>query len=260
MTNNQAFNFLSKYGDSKDVKIILDYYASNGARGHNVFGVLRLAWRLKRNVPVAKIIGRKWFYGLKFHTDRHTMDPRPDSETLVGAVLGDGDAKAPARILDLGTGTGCLLCAILTNMPNASGMGIDDSRGARRVARKNIEALGLKTRAEIRNCSFKNCGRLISDSDIIVANPPYIPLGDRRVNPGAKHDPKAALYGGRDGRKYYRQIAKAAADQKSPGTKLYLEIGAGQERAVRIIFEGAGWAFAARHKDLSGRVRVLVFA
>ena len=273
MTDNQVFKLLSKFAPARDVKIILR------EKKLGLFGALWTALRLWRGVPVAKIIGRKWFYGLEFRTNKYTLDPRPDSETLVEAVL--RNEKNIRLVLDLGTGTGCLLSAILKHAPNATGVGIDKSWQARRVARKNIHALGLADRAEIINLSFRGLiaesrltksprlarhninlspavrvrgPSLRDDNIIIIANPPYIAEGDLRVNLGARHDPKIALYGGRDGLKFYRDIAELKMD-----AKLYLEIGVGQESAVRRIFEGAGWRFATKHKDLSGRVRVLAF-
>jgi release factor glutamine methyltransferase len=256
MTDNQAFMFLTKSrhfgqdadgGAARDVKIIM--------RNRRVgwWNILQIAWKLRRGVPVAKIIGRKWFRGLPFYTDKWTMDPRPDSETLVEAVLGSNPANGRGlRVLDLGTGTGCLVCSIVKSLPNATGVGIDKSIRACRVAKKNVKNLGLEGRIKIVRSSFS---RQHGDFDIIVANPPYIPTGDGRVNRGARHDPKMALYGGADGLKFYRQIARLDA-----GPKIYLEIGAGQETAVKRIFRAAEWKFSAKYKDLSGRVRALAFS
>ena len=289
----QYFNFLVKFSNPRDVKIVLE--------NKRVWwwNVLWIAWQLWRGVPVAKIINKKWFYGLPFYTNRHTLDPRPDSETLVEAVL--ANEKNSARILDLGTGTGCLLCAILKNLPNATGVGIDKSRRALSVAKRNIRALGLSDRAvavcgkfsmfsqklrsnfchpcegmdralnrNAKHCRYKNfkdpvpafagmtkkCKAFFCEKyfDIIISNPPYIAVGDV-VDRGARHDPKTALYSGADGLKFYHEIAMIRSD-----AKLYLEIGAGQEKAVRKIFTDAAWRFISKHKDLSGRVRVLVFS
>jgi release factor glutamine methyltransferase len=245
MTDNQAFRFLSRFAPAHDVKVIL-----NEMRGpHRAFHILWIAWRLRRSAPVAKIIHKKWFYGLGFYTNKHTMDPRPDSETLVASVLAHNNGKV--KILDLGTGTGCLICSIIKNLPGATGVGIDKSSSARRVARRNVRMLGLSNRIKIVRGTFSHCNA--DGFDVVIANPPYIPTGDSHVNLGAKHDPKMALYAGADGLKYYREIAGLRAP------RIYLEIGAGQERAVREIFSAAGWTFASRHRDLSGRIRVLSF-
>ncbi|MDR1071610.1 MAG: peptide chain release factor N(5)-glutamine methyltransferase [Rickettsiales bacterium] len=244
MTDNQAFAFLRRLAPAHDVKVIL------GNKKVGIWNILWIALRLRRGVPVAKIIHRKWFYGLPFYTDRYTLDPRPDSEALVEAVIKN---EKPRRILDLGTGTGCLLCAIIKNAPGAGGVGIDRSFRACRAARKNAKDLGLSDKIKILRGRFSNAAA--ADFDVIIANPPYVPTGDRRVDHGAGHDPKTALYGGRDGLKYYREIAGLETN-----AKLYIEIGRGQERAVKKIFSALGWKFAARYKDLSGRVRALSFA
>lgn len=245
MTDNQAFKFLAKFATAHDVKIIL-----KNSRRRDFLYLWQTAWQLRRNVPIAKIIHQKWFYGMPFYTNKHTLDPRPDSETLVDAVL--TNEIGARKILDLGTGTGCLLCAVIKNMPNASGIGIDISRGACRVAQKNARDLKLGNRIKIIHSAIAKMPA--RDFDIIISNPPYIPINDPRVNAGAKHDPKIALYGGIDGLKYYREIAALKTN-----AKLYIEIGVGQERAVRKIFANAGWKCVSRHHDLSGRVRVLSF-
>ncbi|MDR3208844.1 MAG: peptide chain release factor N(5)-glutamine methyltransferase [Rickettsiales bacterium] len=244
MTDNQAFAFLRRFAPAHDAKVVLE----NKKVGF--WNILRIAFRLRRGVPVAKIIHKKWFYGLPFYTNRHTLDPRPDSETLVEAVIRN---ENPRRILDLGTGTGCLLCAIMKNIPNAVGVGIDCSRRACHVARRNAKDLGLRNRIKILRGTFSNANA--RDFDIVVANPPYIPDGDPRVNRGARRDPKTALYGGHDGLRYYRQIARLRTN-----AKIYIEIGAGQGAAVKRIFSAAGWKPMARYKDLTGCIRVLAFA
>jgi release factor glutamine methyltransferase len=265
MTDNQAFAFLSKIAPARDVKVILKN------KRINWLNIWRIAWQLRRSVPVAKIIRKKWFYGLPFYTDKWTLDPRPDSETLVDAVLSCplagrdrvglraqrvSNSWVGVKILDLGTGTGCLLCAIVKNMPNATGVGIEKSWRACRIARKNVKNLGLENKIEIIRGKFKSYHLSPITCHLIIANPPYVPDGDKNVNRGARHDPKMALYGGKDGLKFYRQIAKYSPSSQ---TKLFLEIGAGQENAVKRIFRDTGWQFLEKHKDLSGRVRVLVF-
>ena len=209
-------------------------------------------------MPVAKIIHSKWFYGLEFYTDKNTLDPRPDTETLVSAVIKDcisGDAK---RILDLGTGTGCIICALCKNIANTSGMAIDKSKSALRVANKNIKKLGLNGKITTRRADFANY-KSDEKFDIIVSNPPYIAYDDDRVNDGAKYDPEIALYADNNGLAAYEQIAKNALNFIKPDGKIYLEIGVGQSNAVIKIFEYFGWKFERVEPDLSGINRVLVF-
>jgi release factor glutamine methyltransferase len=248
MTDNQVFAFLTRFAPARDVKIIM----KNKKVGP--LNILSIAHQLHRGVPIAKIIRKKWFYGLPFITNKHTLDPRPDSETLVDAVLKN---EKPNRILDLGTGTGNLLCAILKNKPNAAGVGVDRSRRACRIARRNAKELGLGDRVKIIHSSFKRIAKnhQAAGFDLIISNPPYIPTGDPNVNVGAKHDPKIALYGGDDGLKFYREIARIKS-----GGKLYIEIGIGEMRAVKKIFVREGWRLIKKYRDLSGRVRVLAFA
>ncbi|MDR1361575.1 MAG: peptide chain release factor N(5)-glutamine methyltransferase [Rickettsiales bacterium] len=256
MKKCQAFKILSKYGSPRDANVIL---RGIGERISS-FWIWRAAYQLRRGTPVAKIIHKKWFYGLEFYTNKYTLDPRPDSETLVEAVL--ADSKQKINILDLGTGTGCLICAIAKNLPDATGIGIDKSTRAIRVAKKNVKDLGLDNKIKISKGNFYLRSSLFALRyfDVIISNPPYIAKGDSRVDSGAMHDPKMALYAGSDGLTAYRAIAKSAGKHLKTGGKIYLEIGAGQGAAVRDIFESAGWIFAAAHNDLSGTQRVMVFS
>ncbi|MCL2758120.1 MAG: peptide chain release factor N(5)-glutamine methyltransferase [Alphaproteobacteria bacterium] len=255
MNENQAFQILRKYGSANDARIIARHIFKSR------FAVLVAAWRLRRGVPVAKIIGKKWFYGMEFITGRHTLDPRPDSETLVDAVLKNigAQTRAPA-ILDLGTGTGCLICAIVKNTPGATGIGIDKSGAACRVARHNVKKHGLENRIQILKKDFKSqISNFKSQFDIIISNPPYIAVGDSRVDTGASHDPKMALYSGADGLDSYRAISASARHLLKPKGRAFFEIGAGQGDAVRELFAASGWTFVASQNDLSGTERVLVF-
>lgn len=255
MTTNQAFTILSRAGGIRAARIITE-----NTEKLTRFNVWRMARALRHNVPVAKIIHQKWFWGLKFYTNRHTLDPRPDTETLVSAVLDDNKNAGTLKILDIGTGTGCIIISLAHSMPNAIGVGIDISAGARRVARKNAHNLITNNRVKIIHGDFRSVNRALKDDfDIIVTNPPYIAKGDSRVDNGAIHDPKIALYSGTDGLDAYRQIATNARTWIHHGGKIYLEIGAGQSRAVKKIFENANWGFIRAEKDLAGITRVLVF-
>jgi len=253
MNINQAFTILQTNGGTRAARIITEKYKKISR-----FRVWYYAWLLRRGMPVAKIIHSKWFYGLEFYTDKNTLDPRPDTETLVSAVIKDcisGDAK---RILDLGTGTGCIICALCKNIANTSGMAIDKSKSALRVANKNIKKLGLNGKITTRRADFANY-KSDEKFDIIVSNPPYIAYDDDRVNDGAKYDPEIALYADNNGLAAYEQIAKNALNFIKPDGKIYLEIGVGQSNAVIKIFEYFGWKFERVEPDLSGINRVLVF-
>ena len=253
MNINQAFEILKSAGGAHAAKIITNRY--------NKMSFMRVMWYarlLKRGMPVAKIIHSKWFYGLEFYTNRHTLDPRPDTETLVEAVIKDCPTNDAHRILDLGTGTGCIICALCKNIPNTTGVAVDKSKPALRVAKKNINKLNLQDKIKLNYADFAN---FKSDEkfDIIVSNPPYIKYDDIRVNDGAQFDPKIALYAKNNGLAAYEEIAKNATNLIKSNGKIYLEIGVGPSNHIIKIFEFFGWCFERVEKDLSGINRVLVF-
>ncbi len=251
MKINQAFNIIAKSSDIRTARIIVQHFEKLGfLRTHYI------AYQLRRGVPVAKIINQKWFYGLPFYTDKHTLDPRPDTETLVESVILDNYQRP--KILDMGTGTGCIICALIKNINGASGVGFDKSLGAIRVAKKNVLKFNLKNKIKIMRGKF-NDKLNIGKFDIIVSNPPYIRAGDWRVNRGAMFDPKIALYAKNNGLAAYEQIAESAKNYIKPNGKIYLEIGIAQEKDIIDIFEKQGWTFIAQKPDLSGIIRVLVF-
>ena len=253
MNINQAFAILQKSGGVRAARIITEKH-----KKMSFFRVLRYARLLKRGMPVAKIIHSKWFYGLEFYTNKHTLDPRPDTETLVSAVINDCRETKERRILDMGTGTGCIICALCRNIDGLTGVAIDKSRPALRVANKNIKKFGLKNKIKTVHADF---GKFQSNEkfDIIVSNPPYIKYGDIRVNDGARFDPKIALYAKNNGMYAYEQIAKNAINLIADNGKIYLEIGIGMANQVIKIFNYFGWKFERTEKDLAGLNRVLVF-
>jgi release factor glutamine methyltransferase len=215
--------------------------------------------RILAREPLTRILGRREFWGLEFALSAETLDPRPETETLVEAVLARRpDRQQVYRILDLGTGSGCLLLALLSELPNASGLGLDIAPGALAAARNNAEALGLDDRARFVagdwGCSL--AGRF----DIIVANPPYIATG---AIPGLppevrKHDPKRALDGGADGLAAYRAIAADLPRLLARGGLFAAEIGSDQAKAVTHVLAEAGLAVAAVLADLAGLPRCVV--
>ncbi len=254
MKINQAFTILQQAGGIRAARIITE-----NVKKLSGIKVYWMAYKLRRGVPVAKIIGQKWFYGLKFYTNRHTLDPRPDTETLVAAVITDCHNNNTRQILDLGTGTGCIICSLVKNIPNASGIAVDISWHALAVAKKNINALGLNNKIKTKHASFNNPNLTQKKFDIIVSNPPYIAYNDTRVDDSAKHDPKTALYADNNGLSAYESIAKNAKKWLKTDGKLYLEIGINQGTDIKNIFNKNKWNFICSHKDLSGTERVLVF-
>ncbi len=254
MNINQAFTILKNAGGIRAARIITENRPQLTR-----FQVWRISQKLQRGVPVAKIIHQKWFYGLPFYTNKYTLDPRPDTETLVAAVIADcGKDQAP-KILDLGTGTGCILAALVKNIHGATGVGIEKSHMAARVARRNIRTLKISDRATIRRASFDRPNAAHQKFDIIVSNPPYIAYGDARVDAGAHHDPKMALYAANNGLAAYQIIAKNALSWIRDAGRIYLEIGDGMDDTVRNIFTANGWKYIRAESDLAGIQRVLVF-
>ena len=222
---------------------------------------LDLLRRRRAGEPTSRIVGRREFWSLEFAVTPDVLDPRPDSETIVEAALGALQGRAAPRIADLGTGTGCLLLALLSERPDATGLGIDISAAACRVAAGNARRLGLEDRAAFA-CMDWNGAVAAGGFDAVVSNPPYIADGaiESLAPEVARHDPRGALSGGADGLDAYRRLAPAAAALLRPGGFAAVEIGAGQRPAVERIFAARGLALRAARRDLAGIDRCLVFA
>jgi release factor glutamine methyltransferase len=213
--------------------------------------------------PVYRILGWREFYGLKLRLSKGTLEPRPDTEVLVDALLpilhervGQG---RKSRILDLGTGTGAICLALLHECPDASGVGTDISEDALSTAKANAEKNGLGTRFEALRSDWFSQVR--GKFDLVVSNPPYIPSADiagldREVR---EHDPVAALDGGTDGLDPYRIIANQALEHLAEGGFVGVEFGWDQLAAVRTIFEAAGFVVLKAVQDYGGRDRALIF-
>jgi release factor glutamine methyltransferase len=218
------------------------------------------ARRLKRE-PVARIFGHKEFWSLSLQIGPAVLVPRPETETVVEAALDavarDARQMAQLRILDIGTGSGALLLALLSELANAVGTATDISAAALDVARANAERSGLAGR-----CTFIACdiaAGVPGPFDLIVSNPPYVVHGEiASLAPEVRdYDPALALDGGADGLDGYRAIAAQARGLLAPGGKLIVELGAGQEAAVRALFTNAGLTAAAVLNDLAGIPRAL---
>jgi release factor glutamine methyltransferase len=229
------------------------------AREVNVISTLA-ARRLKHE-PVARILGRKEFWSLELQVTPAVLVPRPETETLIesalDAVTTRGLRREKLRVLDIGTGSGALLLALLSELPNATGVGTDISAEALEVARANAERHGLSAR-----CTFIACGMahgVAGPFDVILSNPPYIAGGDIASLPAEvrDYDPRLALNGGNDGLDFYRAIAVDALRLLAPDGRLIVELGAGQEAAVNALFTKAGLAAGTSRKDLAGTARAL---
>jgi release factor glutamine methyltransferase len=206
--------------------------------------------------PVSRIVGVREFYGRPFRIDASTLDPRPDTETLVEAALGLVDREAPLNILDLGTGSGCILITLLAELPRASGVGVDVSLGALELARANAQILGVGDRAAFLASDWLEA--VEGSFDLVVANPPYLSAADMAaLSPEVRdHDPAPALDGGPDGLSAYRRIVPGLRKALRPGGFALFESGPDQAQSVSRLLAEAGLDVGeGQHlwRDLAGR-------
>jgi release factor glutamine methyltransferase len=210
--------------------------------------------------PTARLLGRQEFWSLEFGLGPETLIPRSDSETIVELALdGVADRTLPLRLVDFGTGSGCLLLALLSELPNAAGLGVDVSAETLAVAARNAERLGLAARASFQ---LGDWGRgLPGPFDLIVSNPPYIRDDDiAGLAPEvARFEPRRALAGGADGLNCYRALAPVIARLLAESGLAVLEIGQGQADEVEAIMAAAGLTPTGRRADLAGIDRALSF-
>lgn len=209
--------------------------------------------------PLAYITGRREFWSLDLTVGPGVLDPRPDSETVVEAALARVvDRQRPLRVLDIGTGSGCLLLALLAELPGAYGIGVDVSRAAIAVAQANATRTGLRDRASFVRSDWT--AALDGRFDLIVSNPPYIPSADlARLAPEvARHEPRGALDGGPDGLDAYRSLAPELGRLLAVDGHAVLEVGFDQAGAVAGILETRGMSVAGVHRDLAGIDRCVV--
>jgi release factor glutamine methyltransferase len=216
-----------------------------------------LARRLHHE-PLALIVGHREFWSLEFQVSSATLIPRADSETLVEAALAAFEGRPPPQtILDLGTGTGCLLLALLTEFPSAFGFGVDLVPQAATLAKANAAKLGLSNRSAFATTDWTNS--LAGRFDLIVSNPPYIPASDiAALMPDvAQYEPATALDGGGDGYDAYRSIVPRLPDLLPVDGTAVLELGQGQSTYVKDIALEAGLQASLR-LDLAGIPRAIV--
>lgn len=215
--------------------------------------------RRLRGEPVVRILGERAFYGLPFLLGPETLVPRPETEMLVNRGLEILEGRQNRRILDLGTGTGCIAISILYASPSTLGVAVDISPEALATAQANADRHGVSKRLELRRGSWFEPLRADERFDLIVSNPPYINSDEiaglaREVR---EHDPLRALDGGADGLVAYREIAARAAGWLKPDGALLLEIGATQGLAVKSLVLSGGFRDVHVHPDLAGLDRVV---
>jgi release factor glutamine methyltransferase len=215
--------------------------------------------RRRAREPVAYILGDKEFWSLRFEVGPGVLIPRPETETVVEAVLAQLPDRARAlRLLDLGVGSGCLLLALLSELPHATGLGVDDSAAALAVAGRNAERLGLAARADFRQGRW---GEGLQEAfDVIVSNPPYVAEGEwDHLAPEIRgFEPRAALVAGPDGLAAYRALAPDCARLLARGGLCALEVGFGQGDAVAGLLAAQGLIAIERRRDLAGIERCLL--
>jgi release factor glutamine methyltransferase len=212
--------------------------------------------------PVARVIGAKEFWGLPLQLSPATLVPRPDTETVVELALellrADGATGRPLRIADLGTGSGAILLALLSELPTATGVGTDISEQALQTAAANAARVGLAPRATFIACDYAS--GLSGLFDLIVSNPPYIRAADIAglAVEVREYDPHAALDGGADGLDAYRALIPQAAGLLAPGALLVVEAGEGQSGPINGLMTLAGLAPTGAPKaDLAGIPRAV---
>jgi len=209
--------------------------------------------RLARE-PVSHILGYREFWGRRFEVSAAVLDPRPETETIIEAALAGGPKR---RVLDLGTGSGCLALTLAAEWPDAVATAVDCSESALAVAARNATTLGVAARATFHQGNWFD--PLEGVFDLIVSNPPYITTAEMaELEPDvANWEPHIALTPGGDGLASYREIAGGLRAHLAPGGSALLEFGAGQGPAVTAIFNAEGWSETRLLPDLSGRPRTL---
>ncbi|NRA73491.1 MAG: peptide chain release factor N(5)-glutamine methyltransferase [Rickettsiales bacterium] len=220
----------------------------------------KLIKRRQYNEPIAYIIGKKEFYDIDFIVDKNVLIPRPDSETLIELALSYLQTQAAGSILDLGTGSGCLILTLLSAIPHTTGVGVDISEGAIQIARKNAELLNLVKRAKFLKSNWSDL-KLENKFDLIISNPPYIESKDivTLQKDVKNYEPITALDGGKDGLDCYRKIFEIAGNFLKEDGICIVEIGAGQFSEVTKIASYYNFKLQEFRKDLLGKIRSLSF-
>jgi release factor glutamine methyltransferase len=218
---------------------------------------LMVARRANRE-PFAYVVGEKEFWSLPFMVTPATLIPRPDSETLIDVAVRNLAFNHPARILDFGTGCGCLLLAALSEFSHATGVGVDQSEAALRIARQNGQTLSLADRVLWLQSDWDAALEADQGFDLILANPPYIGESERdSLEPDVRdYEPAAALFAGQDGLAAYHNLLPAISRRLAPAGIALVEIGRSQADAVTLLAQAAGFRVKV-HPDLTGWPRVL---
>lgn len=208
--------------------------------------------------PVSKILGHRDFWKHRFIVNSDVLDPRPDTELLVETALIEASGNQPERVLDMGTGSGCILLSLLSELPGITGVGTDISDAALEVAQQNAEALQLNDRVHFMISDWFS--GLDETFNLVVSNPPYISTTENvTLSPEViDWDPEVALFAGMDGLQAYRKIASGLSTVLKPDGTALFEIGFGQANSVKAIFERAGFKRISSRFDMGGIERCLI--
>ena len=228
---------------------------------------LSLCQKRAEHIPLQHLTHQACFMGYDFHVDERVLVPRQDTEVLAEEALHQLRNIRNPRILDMCTGSGCLLLSLLMELPDATGTGVDISEAALAVAERNRKNLELEKRAVlVQSDTFsgdyfqKNSGNISLEYDMLISNPPYIPTEDigKLMEEVRFHDPVLALDGREDGLYFYRRITEQAGKYLKPGGWLMYEIGCEQGTDVSAIMQGEGFTEVTVKKDLAGLDRVVI--
>ena len=239
-----------------DTKEIINYF-NNEISNEFLNNFQKLLSRRLNREPIANIIGKKAFWDYDFIVNENVLTPRPDSETLIEAVLENyKDKDQKLNILDLGTGSGCLILTLLSIYQNSQGLAIDISDKALEIAKQNAKLLNINRIKFLKNNWNDNINKKF---DIIISNPPYIPkkeieILEPEVN---KYNPLLALDGGNDGLDCYKYLAENLQKNCKENTKIFLEIGKNQENNIIEIFKNNKFELLKMYKDINGIIRIL---
>jgi release factor glutamine methyltransferase len=220
----------------------------------DAFGAL--VQRREQREPVAMIVGHREFWGLEFEVTPDVLVPRPDTEFVVEAALELAGGR-DVRIVDVGTGSGCIAISLAVELPSASVVAVDLSRPALEVARRNADRHGVRDRMTFVESNLLE--NVSGTADLIVSNPPYIANGDATTLPPevVKYEPHLALFGGEDGLAAVRRLFDTAADHLAPGGHLVIEFGYAQESDVAALAAATGWHAVEVRRDLAQIPRVI---
>lgn len=250
----RLINWLLKgYGIDTDIRFLDSTTLSARQRTYIELGITRLL----AHEPISKILEEQEFYGRPFKTTRDTLDPRVDSEILINAMLEHFQKSDTPKLLDLGTGTGCLLVTLLLELPYATGVAVDTCPKALAIAQQNANTHGVSKRIEFIQSDW--CTSVTGTFDGIISNPPYI-TDNYPLDPSVVlYDPKLALFAGCDGLDAYRILFKQMPRLCKSTTKIVLEIGFDQAKSVPALGSENGFILTESHADTNEILRALVF-